>query len=99
MSLKLHLKLSFFEAWGKLWIFIILGARCKVARLRQLIKEFVNERIGPSGQTEAGSAGEQPARDSQSGCDGYPSGGVNAPPPILLNTSVASPMPQKTQCH
>ncbi len=43
--------------------------------------------ISSAGETEAGSAGEQPARDSRSGCDEYSSWGVNKLPALFDHAS------------
>jgi hypothetical protein len=48
--------------------------------------------ITTAGETEAGYAGEQPARDSWSGCDEYSSRGVKKLP-ALFPLSLLSPLP------
>jgi hypothetical protein len=50
--------------------------------------------ISTAGETEAGSAGEQPARDSRSGCDEYSFRGVKKLPTLTLSLlSILSPLP------
>lgn len=109
---RLHSALGYIAPKGKLEgresiIFAERDRKLEQARERRKARRLVSEKtlltrpdqteiIQPAGETEAGSAGEQPARDNRSGDDGLPSRGVISPHPLLpKKISVVSPMPLK----
>jgi len=95
---RLHSALGYITPKDKLEgreliIFADRDRKLEQARERRKVRRSASEKsltrpdqieiIQPAGETEAGSAGEQPARDNRSGDDGLPSRGVFSPHPVL----------------